>query len=226
MVCATDGEDVVRQLGTMTPDLLLIDLQMPRLDGVGLIRRLKEIAPGRHYPLFVLTSHISGQQAAEARAAGADAVFTKPVQTAALAAAFRARRGDRGRSTPFVGDGTDEVVVPLLDPVTFGELVSMMGTDVAASLVVKFEDTMRTDLSALMAGKEADDPIQVSDTAHRCFGLCHIMGATAIAGRLNEMEKAAAEGDMKSVRSLLDGTVLLLDATLRYMRAALQRADV
>lgn len=225
VIRAVDGEDALRQLGTVTPDLLLTDLQMPGLDGVGLIRRLGEIAPGRPYPLFVLTSHISGPQAAEARAAGANAVFTKPVQAAALAAAFRARRGDGGRSIPPVGDVTEGGVEPLLDRGVFGDLVTMLGDASAATLITSFEDSMRLDLSELEPLTERGDLTRASALAHRCLGLCQVMGASALARRLSEKEQAATEGDIKAVRFLLDGTVALLDATLRDMRGVLAAAS-
>jgi len=224
-MCAVDGEDTLRHLGVVKPDVLLIDLQMPGLDGVGLIHRLREIAPDRPYPIFVLTSHISGPQAAEARAAGAEAVFTKPVQVTALAAAFQARRGDGGRSPPLVRGTADGTVEPLLDQVVFGELVAMMGAATVASLVTRFEDSIRTDLSGTAIRGEVDDPTRLRTAAHQSLGLCHIMGAPALAGQFIRIERAAAEADIRPIRSLLNEARVLLEATLKDMRAALQRAD-
>ncbi len=225
VMCAVDGEDTLRHLGVVKPDVLLIDLQMPGLDGVGLIHRLREIAPDRPYPIFVLTSHISGPQAAEARAAGAEAVFTKPVQVTALAAAFQARRGDGGRSPPLVRGTADGTVEPLLDQVVFGELVAMMGAATVASLVTRFEDSIRTDLSGTAIRGEVDDPTRLRTAAHQSLGLCHIMGAPALAGQFIRIERAAAEADIRPIRSLLNEARVLLEATLKDMRAALQRAD-
>lgn len=223
VIRAKDGEDALRQLGRVTPDLLLIDLQMPRLDGVGLIRRLKEVAPERPYPLCVLTSHISGPQAAEARIAGADAVFTKPVQVAALAAAFRARRGDRGRSTPPVRKTLGTTEPPLLDPDTFREATGIMGRAGASDLIENFEATMRADLSALEAAIETADLQQAGKLAHRCLGLCLVMGAVALVQRLREMERAADGGNRAALQGLESGLAECFEATLREMRSTLSR---
>jgi signal transduction histidine kinase/ActR/RegA family two-component response regulator/HPt (histidine-containing phosphotransfer) domain-containing protein len=222
VICAEDGEDAFLQLAAMNPELLLIDLQMPGLDGVGLIRRLKEIAPGRTYPLFVLTSHISGPKAAEARAAGADAVFTKPVQVAALAAAFRARRGDGGRSTPPVRQAAGATEPPLLDPDTFREATGIMGPARGSTLVGDFEATMRADLSALEAAIDTADFKRVGELAHRCLGLCLVMGAVALVQRLREMEMAAGEGNTAALPGLARRVVACFEATSREMRSTLQ----
>ena len=222
VMSAVDGEDALRQLANTTLDLLLTDLQMPGLDGVGLIRRLHEVAPERAYPIFVLTSHISGPQAAEARATGADAVFTKPIQVAALAAAYQARRGNEGHSTPRIGqvpDGADE---PLLDEDTFEEMISVMGSSEAASLVTEFEETMRAELAALQTAINADNMTQSSKVAHRALGVCLVMGAVSLTGRLRRIEEAADAGDAEIARGLATGIEPILTSTLSEMLSALE----
>ena len=222
VVSAVDGEDALRQLSNTTPDLLLIDLQMPGLDGVGLIRRLQEAAPERAYPIFVLTSHISGPQAAEARATGADAVFTKPIQVAALAAAYQARRGNEGHSTPRTGEVPDGADEPLLDEDTFEEMISVMGSSEAASLVTEFEGTMRADLAALQTAINADNMTQSSKVAHRALGVCLVMGAVSLTRRLRRIEEAADAGDSEIARGLATGIDLILTLTLSEMLSALE----
>ena len=222
VVSAVDGEDALRQLANITPDLLLIDLQMPGLAGVGLISRLQETAPNRAYPVFVLTSHISGPQAAEARAAGADAVFTKPVQVAALAAAFEARRVNGGRSTPRTGEAPDGADDPLLGLVTFEEIISGMDSSKRDFLVTEFEETMRGELAALQTAISADNMTQTNKVAHRALGLCLVMGAVCLAGRLRRIEETAVAGDVEIVRGLATGLGQILTSTVSEMRSALK----
>ena len=223
VIQAEDGECALRQLGQVTPDLLLIDLQMPGLDGAGLIHRLKRIAPERPYPIFVLTSHISGPQAAEARAAGADVVFTKPVQVAALAAAFRARRGHGGDPAPPVGGTEDAAEQPLLDLVKFGELVELLGPEGTTAKIAAFEANVRGDLSALDVAVRAGDLKRVGRVAHRSLGVCLVMGASALATRLRGLEMAAQINAIERARTLADGAPACLDETLRAMNAFLKR---
>jgi signal transduction histidine kinase/DNA-binding response OmpR family regulator len=220
VICAVDGRDALRQLAAVTPDLLLIDLEMPGLNGAGLIRRLNELVPERLYPRFVLTSHISGPQAAEARAAGADAIFTKPIQVEALAAAFRARRGNAGHSIPFDGEHAHEGDVPVLDPKIFREVTELMGASAASSIIDRFEKSMRNDLSELQVAVQTKNRKRVGALAHRCLGLCQVIGAVTLALRLGRIEQAAIDGDMATVRALLDGTGAVLEATVRDMKVS------
>ncbi len=222
VVSAVDGKDALRQLANITPDLLLIDLQMPGLDGVRLIRRLEKVAPKRAYPIFVLTSHISGPQAAEARATGADAVFTKPIQVAALAAAYQARRGNEGHSTPRMGEVPNGVDEPLLDAGTFEETMGVMGSSEAASLVTEFAGTMMSALAALQTAISADNMTQSSKVAHRALGLCLVMGAVRLSGRLWRIEEAAEAGDAEIARGLASGIDPILTSTISEMLSALE----
>lgn len=219
---AVDGEDALRQLAEITPDLLLIDLQMPLLDGAGLIRRLGETALDRPYPIFVLTSHISGPQAAEARAAGADAVFTKPVQVAALAAAFHARHGNGGRSTQHSGETVEEAGETFLDRKTFYDAAETMGATAAPAMVDDFETTMRADLTALKAAIEKADRKQVGVLAHRCQGLCLVMGASSLARRLRQVEDFAPDANLADMQLLARDMGACLDTTIQEMRSALK----
>lgn len=191
VVSATDGEHALRLLSDVAPDLLLIDLQMPGLDGVGLIRRLHKSSPEIHYPIFVLTSHISGPQAAEARAAGADAVFTKPIQVAALAAALRARYGNCGKSTANLA-GPQEFEEPLLDMAVTQDISTFRDPNKASVLIAQFEESTKADFFAIASAIDAQDMSKTVKIAHRAQGLCLVIGAKRVACLLKSIEMAAA----------------------------------
>lgn len=54
--CASDGEDAWQAIQRQLPDVLVTDLQMPRLDGFGLCRRIREHEATRHLPIMMLTA--------------------------------------------------------------------------------------------------------------------------------------------------------------------------
>ncbi len=68
------------------PDVLVLDLNMPRLDGVKFLRTTRESFQLRNIPVFVLTTSSESAVHAEAMRAGADKVFVKPDSAAALMA--------------------------------------------------------------------------------------------------------------------------------------------
>ena len=54
--CASDGQEAWECIQRQMPDILITDLQMPRLDGFGLCRRIREHEHTRHLPIFMLTA--------------------------------------------------------------------------------------------------------------------------------------------------------------------------
>jgi two-component system cell cycle response regulator DivK len=75
---AATGEEGIRLAESSRPDLILMDIQLPVLDGYEATRRIKAKAELRHIPIIVVTSYALSGDEAKARAAGADAYVTKP----------------------------------------------------------------------------------------------------------------------------------------------------
>lgn len=82
---AADGRELIDVLQTTTPDVILVDIEMPRLSGIGALRRL-EGAP----PAIVVTMHSEDDQRRKAAAAGARGFLSKSAPLPDLAAAIRA----------------------------------------------------------------------------------------------------------------------------------------
>jgi CheY-like chemotaxis protein len=86
---AADGQAALEAAQRRMPDLLLTDLRMPRLDGIGLIRALRAVAP--LLPVVVMTGYVPSDGAAAFRQAGEGpvALFSKPLDMDALIAELR-----------------------------------------------------------------------------------------------------------------------------------------
>ena len=82
VVEAEDGEDCLEKLATFAPDLLITDLKMPRMDGMEVLRRLRQ--QGRDLPVIVLTAHGEVQSAVQATQLGATNYLTKPFDLIAV----------------------------------------------------------------------------------------------------------------------------------------------
>ena len=78
-----DGQEAIEWLQTERPDLIITDIQMPHVDGIELIRRLRQQPEMRDVPILVMSAFRSGM-VDRALAAGADAATRKPVQFDAL----------------------------------------------------------------------------------------------------------------------------------------------
>ena len=83
---ATNGVEAIEKTIELMPDIILMDLALPRMDGWEATRRLKADERTRHIPIVALTGHALAGHAEGARQAGCDSFVTKPCLPDALVA--------------------------------------------------------------------------------------------------------------------------------------------
>ena len=83
---ATDGEEGLAKAQSLSPDIILSDVMMPKMDGMDMIKRLKESADTSHIPVIVVTAKIAEDARLEAYRLGADSFITKPFSSKLLVA--------------------------------------------------------------------------------------------------------------------------------------------
>ena len=81
---AVDGKEAVSLAGSVSPDLILMDLSLPELDGWDAARLLKASPDTRHVPIIALTAHAIADDRQKAIDAGCDDYDTKPIQLTRL----------------------------------------------------------------------------------------------------------------------------------------------
>ena len=86
---ATNGLEAIEQANELMPDIILMDLALPKMDGWEATRRLKMAEKTRHIPIVALTGHALAGHAEGARQAGCDAFVTKPCLPDALVAEIK-----------------------------------------------------------------------------------------------------------------------------------------
>ena len=89
IVTARDGEEALAVARESQPDLILLDVMMPKLDGITVCRRLKEAQETSFTPIILVTAMTEPKDIVAGLEAGADEYLTKPVDHAALSARVR-----------------------------------------------------------------------------------------------------------------------------------------
>ncbi|WP_028635987.1 response regulator [Nocardioides sp. URHA0032] len=84
VVGATTGEDGVRLAGEIAPDLVLMDLQLPGIDGVETLRQIRAIESIDAVPVVAVTAFAMDDDRERALASGFDAYVEKPISVRAL----------------------------------------------------------------------------------------------------------------------------------------------
>ena len=81
---AVDGQDALEKLKKQKINLLLTDLYMPRLDGIGLAKQVRALAQYRFMPILILTTEVQIAKKNEGQAAGVSGWFVKPFEPGML----------------------------------------------------------------------------------------------------------------------------------------------
>ncbi|MBA3637936.1 MAG: response regulator [Acidobacteriota bacterium] len=97
---ATNGLEAIEQANALMPDIILMDLALPKMDGWEATRRLKLQETTRHIPIVALTGHALAGHAEGARQAGCDAFVTKPCLPDALVAEIKRMLAARDHAAP------------------------------------------------------------------------------------------------------------------------------
>jgi chemosensory pili system protein ChpA (sensor histidine kinase/response regulator) len=78
-ILAADGEEAIRRALSDSPDAVVTDLEMPRLDGIGLLRRLRADSRTQKLPVVIVTTTTSVERVNECRTLGCAGYVLKPV---------------------------------------------------------------------------------------------------------------------------------------------------
>jgi signal transduction histidine kinase/DNA-binding NarL/FixJ family response regulator len=204
VILAHDGLDGVRKAGRAPVDLILMDLDMPRLDGIEATRRIRnEPGPNARTPIVALTAHYGAATAARLRAAGADTTETKPLSRERL----RALLARLGRAQPLIDIAH---VAQLSETLPAAQLDSLL-------------DGLRAEATALLGLPEDAPTDGVRTCTHRFAGIAATSGAIALHAHLAGMEAALEAGDTEGLRVLRANLPALwqaTDAALRPHRTA------
>jgi len=88
VILAKDGIDALEQLQSVTPDIMLVDIEMPRMDGFDLTRNVRSDARTSHIPIIMITSRTADKHRNYAKELGVNEYFGKPYREDDLMAAI------------------------------------------------------------------------------------------------------------------------------------------
>ena len=109
VVAAINGADCLRKVESERPDLVILDLNMPVMDGLEALRELRGKPETRYLPVIVLTGRTEWLDYLDGNRAGADLYLTKPVELEGIVSSAKWMLGmlHQGESAPAPDDGDE-----------------------------------------------------------------------------------------------------------------------
>lgn len=163
-----DGEQALELVRTLRPDVLVLDLQLPRLHGVEVLRTLRESGDERATRVLVLTSFTEPSSVVPALRAGAAGYVFKDVEPASLAQGIRAVHSGQMLLDPEVGQvllAADEAPVSNLterERQVLAEVARGRSNREIARQLVLSEKTVKTHISSILAKLHLTDRTQAA----------------------------------------------------------------
>ena len=206
LTVANNGREACDELAKSQFDVVLMDVQMPELDGLEatrLIRQREQQAGGQHVPIIAMTAHALKGDRERCLEAGMDEYVSKPVRERQLLAAMQAVLG--GESTPLPADPADELVSPDRDVIDWNEALKICAGDHAllGEIVDAFLEEHPRRMDEIRRAIDTADYELLNRAAHTIKGSMRYFSASAVFERAFALEQLAASRSLTGAEELL-----------------------
>ncbi len=205
---ADDGREAVTLVERCDYDLVLMDMQMPHMDGIAATRAIRQLArPKGAVPIIAMTANAMAGDREACLAAGMDDYIAKPIDRQRLAVLLErwgeqivAARPERGPCAPCVPAEPAAAPppvsrLPLLDAEARADLADTLGADVFASLMRTFRQSLPTRMREIEQAL-ADGDVQAGvKAAHSLRGAASNLGLARLAHLLDRLESGLKKNE-------------------------------
>lgn len=202
VITAADGVEVLALLQQGTFDIVLMDIQMPLLDGIEttrMIRKGEAESGAAAIPIIAMTAHAYKEYSTNCLAAGMNGFITKPIRGADLAEAI-------GRHFPPSPDSEAVLACPELPPpIDYQEVLERVGndTEILHAIFDAFLQDAPQQMEILQESLRGNDRQLALRQAHTLKGCAANIGASRLRGIAAELERAIAASDQETVEGML-----------------------
>jgi len=210
---ASNGREAVDAVAREPYDVILMDIQMPEMDGFEATEQIRGLPQGRSLPIIALTAHALSGERERCLARGMSGYLAKPFKAHDLFAAVEGRGAQPA--------DTAATRSPAVDLAAFRRTMEEAGAaDAVDGILETFVATLPQRLEALVAAAGGTETEPLHRAAHAFKSAAGTIGAGHLAALLEEMERAAQGGDLAGARDKLEHVRGEAQAALDYIRTA------
>jgi signal transduction histidine kinase/DNA-binding response OmpR family regulator len=218
-----NGREAVEAVAKQTYDLVLMDLQMPILDGLGATTEIRAAEKGKRVPIIALTANAAGGEREKVIAAGMDDYVAKPFRAGDLIEAVESVVKPDSHRHSGVMKAIAEADLDVDIEGLRSELRDAGAEDALGAVLSVFVGDAPTRLSVIIDSVAAHDFERISRAAHAYKSSAGTIRAMELAGLLQKLEAGAKDGaDMHQIIQLRDRIMTAHDAVMAALRAWLE----
>ena len=216
---APDGQAAVQHALARPFDLILMDVAMPRMDGLEATRRIRAAGPCQRVPIIGVTANASPDRIPDFRAAGMTEIVVKPIARRVLAAML-ARYG-KAAGSGSGGPGPDEPLPAkesaMLNEDVFVEMLQEMGRDFMERVTARMLVEAQVAVADIRSQAGHALP-RAGQTAHKAAGAAAAIGLAGLHAAFAACEQAAEVGDLAAALAAAQAAEAAIPATRAALR--------
>ena len=187
---AASGQEALTALEQRAYDLILMDVQMPEMDGLEATRRIRARWPERDLHIVAMTANVATEDVRRCYEVGMDAFLAKPIDVASLARMLR-------------GLLTTRAPAALVDGAIVGRLCEEIGPEVVRELAEEFLANVDIALHDLESGCRVQDRARIAAAAHKLKSPARSLGASTFGELLDDLERRAPDSDWPTLSRIV-----------------------
>ncbi|HEY4134051.1 MAG TPA: response regulator [Alphaproteobacteria bacterium] len=227
LTIAENGVQAVEAMRRGEFDVVLMDIQMPELDGIGATRQIRALpAPKCDVPIIAMTANAQAGAREEYLAAGMNDYASKPISPAALLGLLaKIASAGAAQPAPVLASPSAMDHVPLLDEEAVATLREAVGDEGFADFVSMFAGDSRERLGQLVRSVAAGDHAAVVASAHTMISTAGNLGAKRMSLLARELEGVARHGNAAEIARLARQLADVASASIAAFDAVVARVS-
>lgn len=211
-----DGIEAVDAARDTTYDMILMDISMPRMDGLDATRTIRTGGASQAVPIIGVTANASPDKLPEFLGAGMTDVLVKPITRASLMAIIAAH-ANGGAAAPQAANQPDSAPL-ILNQAVLDETLEEMGRDFVERIADKLLQDVDGLIPQLRSLAAAGAYAEAGRAAHKTAGAAAAIGLAGLHAALGAYEQASLAGDATAAEQALNRMISVLPPTVAALR--------